>query len=233
MIEGPLGRREPTDWRHVERYPLNALPESERPTAVPSPVGVNWYAEFDRPVQSAKDRRWRVAASGRLSRIRGGHCVCFAPPYVTDLSSWWPFYDQGNEGACVGFGASRAMSLLNRRRYDARWLYRAAQHIDEWDSTPPEEGTSVRAGLDILRTVGHIRVRAHESYAPTLADGISANRWATSMDDWLAAIGRPGATEVPFLNSWGKSYPHIVWMPTEVVARLQREDGEFPIITDR
>ena len=29
----------------------------------------------------------------------------------------------GPEGACVGFGCSRMMSLLNRKRYDARWLW--------------------------------------------------------------------------------------------------------------
>lgn len=231
MTDGPLGRRPPTDFIHVERYPLTALPASERPTNVPSAVGVNWYAEFDHPIKGV-DGRWRVARSGRLTRIRGGHCVCFQPAGVNDPTSWHKFYDQGHEGACVGFGLSRAQSLLNRQRYDARWLYKAAQHIDEWDDTPPGEGTSVRAGLDILRTAGHRRVYGQRTAEPNLVEGIAANRWATSMDDWLTALGRSGADEVPFLNSWGRSYPHTVWMPTSVVERLMREDGEFPIITD-
>lgn len=230
--EHALGRRPPTDWVHVERYPLTALPEAERPTGVPSPVGVNWYAEFDRPVQG-RDRRWRVAADGRLTRVRGGHCVVFAPPNLKDLPAWWKFYDQGSEGACVGFGISRGMSLLNRRRYNARWLYRQAQLIDEWSDTPPGEGTSVRAGLDILRDIGHIRVLGNKPGAPDSAEGIAANRWADNLDDWLVALGRSGADEVPFLNSWGKSYPRIVWMPTSVVDRLRRQDGEFAIVTDR
>ena len=232
FLEGVLGRREPTDFSHVDKYPLRALPERERPTNVPSPVGINWYAEFDRPVQGL-DSRYRVAQDGRLTRIRGGHCVCFMPSRVVDPPTWWLYYDQGQEGACVGFGESRAMSLLNRKRYDARWLYHQAQLIDEWADTPPEEGTSVRAGLDILRTIGHVKVRKHQTYKPNQLDGIAANRWATDIDDWLAAIGRPGANEVPFLNSWGKSYPHITWMPTSVLERLMREDGEFPIIVDR
>jgi hypothetical protein len=48
------------------------------------------------------------------------------------------------------------MSLLNRKRYDAGWLYHEAQRIDEW---PGEDydGTSVRAGMDVLRTEGHRR----------------------------------------------------------------------------
>jgi len=125
------------------------------------------------------------------------------------------------------------MSLLNRKSYDARWLYHAAQEIDEWADTPPEEGTSVRAGLEILRTSGHRVMRAGFPHPPNPREGIAVYRWATSIDDWLAAIGRPGADEVPFLNSWGTTYSHITWMPTEVVERLLREDGEFPVITDK
>lgn len=232
-VTGELGRREPTDWEHVEKYPLTALPEVERPTGVPSPVGINWYAEFDNPVQG-KDRRWRVAQSGRLTRIRGGHCVVFPQARFSDPTNWWDFYNQGREGACVGFGESRAMSLMNRRRYDARWLYRKAQLIDEWSDTPPGEGTSVRAGLDVLRNVGHIRVYGKKPGTPNLAEGIAANRWADNIEDWLTALGRPGASEVPFLNSWGRGYPHIVYMPVDgVLERLMREDGEFAIITDR
>lgn len=230
---GFLGRRPPTDFSHIDKYPLRALPKDERPKDVPSPVGINWYAEFDRPVKG-RDRRWRVAQDGRLTRIRGGHCICFMPPRVVDPVDWWQFYDQGEEGACVGFGISRAMSLLNRHRYDARRLYRQAQLIDEWEDTPPEEGTSVRAGLDVARDFGLAPVRGKRTPVLDVAEGIAVNRWATDIDDWLAALGRPGADEVPYLNSWGRSgYPHIVWMPTSVSERLQREGGEFAIITDK
>src|SRR5215216_4461964 len=192
VTEGPLGRRIPTDFVHIDKYPLRALPVQERPTGVPSPVGVNWYPEFDNP-QKGQDGRWRVAEPSKRSRPRGGHCVCFAPWPFRDLLAWWLFYNQGREGACVGFGESRAMSLMNRKRYDGRWLYKQAQLIDEWWNTPPEEGTSVRAGLDMLRTVGHVRVRGGRlNSTPDSVEGIAANRWATSVDDWLAALGRDG-----------------------------------------
>lgn len=233
MTEGSLGRREPTDWEHVDKYPLRALPQGERPKDVPSAIGINWYPEFDRPFKG-RDRRWRVAVPSRTSRIRGGHCICVKPPRVIDPTEWWIFYNQGEEGACVGFGESRMQSLMNRRRYNAHWLYKWAQDHDEWTDTPPQEGTSVRAGLDGLRTVGHVRAGARQSGEPDAAQGIATNRWATDIDDWLAAIGWAGAEEVPFLNSWGKSYPHIVWMPVSGgLDRLMREDGEFSIITDR
>ena len=232
MTEGPLGRRPPTDFFHIDKYPLRALSEAERPKGVPSAIGVNWYPEFDRPVKG-RDGRWRVAHPASGSRPRGGHCVVVKPPKLNDPITWQIFYNQGNEGACVGFGESRMMSLLNRRRYAARWLYRAAQNIDEWPETPPEEGTSVRAGLDILRTAGHRRVHRGEIGEPKPAEGIAANRWATSIEDWQRAIGWEGKEEAPFLNSWGLSYPHIVYMQIRTYDRLRREDGEFSIITDK
>jgi len=232
VIELPLGRRAPADWRHVDRYPLTALRTPDRPVGVPSAVGVNWYVEFDRPTRGS-DGRYRVAGDGRLTRVRGGHCVCFVPSPILDHPRWWEFYDQGHEGACVGFGTSRMMSIINRRRYDARWLYREAQLVDEWHDTPPGEGTSVRAGLDVLRVVGHRRVRGVRSGPIDPQAGIAANRWATSLQDWLVALSHPDAIEVPFTNSWGRGYPRHVWMPVTLVERLLREDGEFAVVTDR
>lgn len=228
---GELGRRVPTDWRHVERYPLRALAVEDRPRNVPVPIGVNWYQSFDLPVHGS-DRRFRVGL-GDLGRVRGGHCVCLLPRRLVDTQEWWRYYNQLSEGACVGAGCSRAMSLLNRRRYDFRWLYRAAQSIDEWDDTPPQEGTSVRAGLEILRTVGHSAIVGRNVASPHLAQGISAYRWARDVQEVLDVLDRPNALEVPFLNSWGHEYPHVTWMPTVVLERLLHEDGELPVITDR
>ncbi len=60
--------------------------------------------------------------------------------------------DQGREGACVGFGWTAWFNCKPTGFYRqkdnayAREVYRDAQLIDEWEDTPPEEGTSVRAG---------------------------------------------------------------------------------------
>ncbi len=91
-------------------------------------------------------------------------------------------YDQGSEGACIGFALSWAMSILNRRFYDAPSLYREAQRIDEW---PGEDydGTSVRAGCDVLRDKGHKLMHRHShthNWEPE--HGIVENRWAFSVD---------------------------------------------------
>lgn len=226
-MAGPLGRREPTDWEHVERYPLRAL--AETPTRVPVVIGVNWYTAMDAPAE--RNGRWWLDEARDLGTVRGGHCVCLRPYGVTDAAGWWDFYDQGQEGACVGFGWSRAMSLLNRKRYAAEWLYHQAQLADEWASTPPEEGTSVRAGGDVLRSAGHM---VAGQLAPAAGEGISAFRWATTADEIVAALGFPAsATHVPLLNSWGRGYPRTTWTSVELLARLLHEEGEFAVPTDR
>src|SRR5688572_17952856 len=128
-MEGALGRRPPSDWTHVDKYPLTARTAPAKPS--PVVIGVNWYAEFDKPQKDANGHFW-IARDARLTKIRGGHCVCLKPKGHSDPDAWWDFYNQGTEGACVGFGISRLASQLNRKLYDGFWLYHEAQKIDEW-----------------------------------------------------------------------------------------------------
>jgi hypothetical protein len=164
--------------------------------------------------------------------VRGGHCVCLKPKGSNDPDAWWDFYNQGEEGACVGFGISRLASQLNRKTYDGFWLYHEAQKVDEW---PGEDydGTSVRAGLDILRKRGHCVVKDGKTALEALGEGIKANRWARSVDDVLTTLGYDGLDYVDVLNSWGRSYPHLTRMPATVLERLWKEDGEVGLVTDR
>jgi hypothetical protein len=229
-MPGPLGRRPPSDWQHVDRFPLTLSTAPKKPT--PVVIGVNWYVEFDDPEQDAQGHYW-IARDAKLSKVRGGHCVCLKPRGTADPDLWWDFYNQGQEGACVGFGCSRMMSQLNRKTYDGFWLYHEAQKVDEW---PGEDydGTSVRAALDILRKVGHCVKNGTDPTAPAvLGEGIAANRWARSIDDVLSVLGYDGLDYVDVLNSWGRGYPHLTRMPATVLERLWKEDGEVGIVTDR
>lgn len=230
MITSGLGRRPPSDWRHVERY------------------------GFASPVPSQAER------------------ILLPPDYRVH-------YDQGVEGACVGFAGSWMMSILNRRRYDPWWLYEMAQEVDEWPGTD-YEGTSIRAGFDVLRDAGHRRIYRGVIKPPDVTDGIAENRWATTVDDVRAAIsgGSPvvlgvnwystfstpvmrssrwwigenldwgsvrgghavcahGVSDrlqaICFVNSWGRDYPGRVWLSYETLARLMGEDGEVGLVTDR
>jgi hypothetical protein len=237
-VAGPLGLLMPTDDRHRVKYPLTALPTATVPLRVPVVLGTFWYSSFDRPLYDDKTRRWWVGR-GDLGRIRGGHAYCAVPRHDRDHSSWWTFYDQGYEGACVGFAASRMMTLLNRKRYAARWLWDRSKEIDEWSDTNPGDsnGTSVRAAMDVLRTRGHRQWVGNQVKGESLEHGIAANRWATTVDEVLLCLGDAAhwlkVGGIPFRNSWGRDYPHTTYMPLDVLARLLREDGEATVIVDR
>ncbi|HEY7595791.1 MAG TPA: hypothetical protein VH969_21770 [Actinophytocola sp.] len=245
-----LGRLVPDDWRHVERYPITALAESERPSRTPVVIGVNWYREMDDPERDPKSGEYFIVRGGArsLTTVRGGHCVCLEPGGEPDRVAWQEFYDQGKEGACVGFGWSRCMTILNDgQRYAARWLWDRAKDTDEWPETNPgdNDGTSVRAAGEVLVKSGHVDWRdsyanddhvARASYKADVADGIRVFRWARSVEQVHHALGNPRADKlgaVPILNSWGEGYPHRVWLPDDVLERLIEEDGEIAIPTDR
>jgi len=130
------------------------------------------------------------------------------------------FYDQGDEGACVGFGESILMSILNRKKYEARWLYNEARLIDEWPDTPPADGTSLRAGFDILRTKGHARYYAGRSRAAEMDEGIvDVNRWLTSVDQIRTAISE-GFAVVLGVN-WYNGFYHPVAKATGLRGRAE------------
>lgn len=122
-------------------------------------------------------------------------------------SRYQVFYDQGQEGACVGFGESLLMSLYNRRLYDAFWLYRQAQDIDEYNDTPPAGGTSLSAGFDVLRTKGHRRIYNAKSMPAMIEHGIVAvNRWVQTVDEGRTSIaeGHPMADGIAWFNEFYK-----------------------------
>jgi len=245
-----LGRFIPDDWGHVDNYPLTALSVEERPTHVPVVLGVNWYSEFDNPAVDEQTGEHFVAKGGAssLTQIRGGHCVCLEPGGEPDTEERWDFYDQGSEGACVGFGWSRCMSILNEGNlYTARWLWDRSKELDQWPETEPGDnnGTSVRSAGDVLQDSGHVGWQDEHSdddhtgratYGADQGAGIQHFRWAQSVDEVHQALGNDRADElgaVPFLNSWGRDYPHRTWMPDDVLERLMQEDGEIAVPTDR
>lgn len=246
-----LGRREPTDFKHVDKYP---------------------YAAVAPATATVVEK-------------------------VLTLPSWHWSHDQGSEGACVGFGSSMMMAVINTAerklakvkpiaiRYDAWWLWDSAKAVDEWPDTNPGDsnGTSVRAACDVLRVSGHVKVLNSSDTRsadpkPDAASGISANRWATTVDEMRTAIagGFPVAIGVNWYtnfdtpvkkgadywvgqsdlgsirgghcvcvygasdkrqafrvkNSWGKSYP-LIWLPYSSMSRLLSETGEAALVTDR
>jgi hypothetical protein len=247
-MAGALGARLPVDKPYADSYPLSALPVATIPR-VPVTIGINWYTNFDSPVirMFGTVTRYFIGQTTKLGTVRGGHCVCVKSGNYTDTLGWWDFYDQGAEGACVGFGSSRMMSLLNRKRYDARWLWDEAKGVDPWPDTNPgdDNGSSVDAAMQVLRARGHVAWSStyagrdytqRDTETPAAGEGVASYRWATTVDDVRAVLQSPLNDQlqaVPFLNSWGRSYPHITWMPYVVLQRLLTENGEVALVIDR
>lgn len=248
-VAQPLGRIAPPDDAHVRKYPLRALlGTADAPKHVPVAIGVNWYSSFYEP--TFRNRNWWLpdSSSASLGAVRGGHCVCLEPYPDHDLNpagaqdpaSWWYYYDQGEEGSCVGHGVARVQSLLNRKRYDAVWLYREAQKIDGLPL--PHQGTFVHSACEVMRAQGLKPARGETTTAlswssatPIAGEGITAYRWATSVEDIATVLGLPPSREYfTVLNSWGRyGYPHRTKLPFATLQRLLDESGEAMVVTDR
>ena len=103
----------------------------------------------------------------------------------------------------------------------------------------------MRAAGDVLVKLGHVvwspddaddDATERDKYKPDASQGISAYRWAQTVDEVHGVLGNEKADQlgaVPVLNSWGDDYPERVWMPDDVLDRLMKEQGEIAIPTDR
>lgn len=136
---------------------------------------------------------------------------------ICTLPWWHHSHDQGNTGSCVGHGCAFERAVVNTRqdvlgklplptrRYNPLQVWNDAKAIDEWSDTNPgdDNGTSVHAGYDVLRTKGIQRVKTMKldesdvpyptwpksgPYPVDSEAGVAANRWATSIDEMRTAI---------------------------------------------
>ncbi len=230
-----LGRNIPDNWDHITAKPLEGI-ELVKPT--PVPIGVNWYTSFDEPVQ-LHDGSWHLPDASRenLGTVRGGHCFCLVQMGGVKLLNrpWQVFYNQGQEGACEGFGHAKAQTLEKGVTFDPWFLYDQARMIE--GTYPEGEGATNHGVVRVLEGQGapeqlneHVATRG----APDgPAAKVAAVRWTISVDEVLRALGRPNAHAVPFSNSWGTEYPMVVWMPVPTLDRLLKEEGEADCVTDR
>jgi hypothetical protein len=168
--------------------------------------------------------------------MRGGHCFALEPMGAEkrNKEALRVFYNQGETGTCVGFGNSRAMSILHGyQTLDAYWLYREARKAEGNESE--EEGSTVRAAAEVLTGQGLCSqvgtVCSERGIDSSVNPGYGAKGvyWSVDAEEVLRALGRPGAQAVPFCNSWGDEYPDEVWMPVATLAQLLSEEGEAAV----
>jgi hypothetical protein len=167
------------------------------------------------------------------------------------LPSWHWTHDQGAEGSCVGHGSALERAITNSaqnkaagmkqygRRYNPLHLWNEAKKIDEWPDTNPgdENGTSVRAAYDVLRTIGPERCQMrmtggkpdpYNVKAPLLADGVAKNRWAETVDEMRTAItlGLPVVIGVDWYGAFDEpTKKGIEWWLPEAAAKLGKLRG--------
>lgn len=230
----PLGRLKPANWDH-----MRAMPLSEVTLAAPTPVviGTNWYTGFDTPRQ-LHDGSWHLPDASRedIGTVRGGHCTCLVPMGGVQLitPAWWRFYNQGQEGACEGFGHAKAQTIEKGVTFDPWYLYDQARELD--GTYPNGEGTTNLSICKVLEAKGAPEQTDEEVATRGAQDGtavqVAAVRWTIDVDEVLSALGRPNAHAVPLSNSWGEDYPIVVWMPVPTLDRLLKEEGEADVVTD-
>lgn len=130
--------------------------------------------------------------------------------------------DQGEEGACVGFAWSWAMSIMTRKLFEPFWLYHEAQLVDPWEGED-YSGTSVDAGGAVLLDKGHRKVRRPRVVAevgePDVRWGVQRYYWCRTVDEVRAAIraGFPVVLGVDWYTGFDRpeTRPNGFWLPEE------------------
>jgi Papain family cysteine protease len=108
-----------------------------------------------------------------IEQAEEANLVAAAPPVpaTKDLrADWWKIGDQGSTGSCVGWASAdsvarwhlvRAGRIARTDFLSPRFVWMAAKETDQFTTRPTtfveEEGTSLKAALDIARKYGLIR----------------------------------------------------------------------------
>lgn len=150
----PLGRREAVDERD-NKFPMALV----LPTSLEGVTSKYWYA-------------YRAYCNQT-----GDTCVANAwTHFLTDSPRTHRIYDldagRPNWGINLQLALRGYVSNQSSEAGWRGWLYDQAQNIDEWDDTPPEGGTSVRAAAKILQALG----------------AITSYHWANSVGDIANAV---------------------------------------------
>jgi hypothetical protein len=200
-----------------------------------------WNLRFHLPVREAMNYRCSVDAGGAWRRVKGIEVEEWAG-YVYNC------HVEGDESYvaegvgvhnCVGHGCAMERAITNStqnkvllalrfytRRYDPLDIWNEAKLVDEFPETQPgdDNGTTVRAGYDILRDRGPRRIalngiklndsgdpvvdEQHER-APDIGEGVIRTRWATTVDEIRTAIadGIPVVIGVDWFSNFDDPLP--------------------------
>ena len=159
-----------------------------------------------------------------------------AGPKRTPVSKAWkagPVLDQGATSECVGHGCKLLLTskpIVWPTTFSASEIYKEARLNDEFDDKATE-GTSVRAGLEVLKVHGHIDAYYWASDVEQVAEYILTRGPVIVGTDWLEGMNTVDAKGfaratgrntgghcyvghrcnfkeewIGWQNSWGKGY---------------------------
>lgn len=129
-----------------------------------TPSGVHGNSPILNCIKSkATELDWTIEAAAAA-----GHTPTQRIPPALDLRArWWTVNHQGDSGSCVGWAVAdsvlrwhmvKSRKLTTKERLSVRFIWMAAKETDVYRSYPSsfieEEGTSLKAGLDIARKYG-------------------------------------------------------------------------------
>jgi hypothetical protein len=254
--ERPLGRREPTDFEHVAKYPFGAVAPAtvatvERTLALPS---WHWTHDQGREGSCVGHGTTMERAIVNIAQARAAGVKPFTRRY-NPLHVWneaklideWPDTNPGDSnGTSVraaydvlrvqGAMRVRSMKLVDGNPQPVGGkLADVAEGVltNRWATTVDEVRTALSQGLAVA-----IGVNWYGNFDTPVQKG---SEWWIGEGDFLSLRGGHctvlyGASDkrqaFRMKNSWGRSYP-LVWMPYGALGRLLAEDGEVALVTDR
>lgn len=254
----PLGRLEPTDFEHVDKYPYALVAPATVAVAERALILPGWLASHDQGNEGScvghglvLERSITNAAQKRLFGY---------PPFsrYDPIAVWngaktideWPETNPGDDNGTslragyrwasdTGLQPVSSMQLVggvptpvNAKAVDQIWgvaAYRWATTVDE-ARTAIANGIPVTIGVNWYTSFDHPYRKSRSFWLPDAAKvPIGSVRGGHCI--CLAGVSDKRQA-FRLLNSWGRDYP-AVWLPYPTLQRLIAENGEVALVTDR
>lgn len=137
---------------------------------------------------------WKPNFDPRSIPFRVSRMDCYARG-KTRTNIIWPqnlWLDQGQEGACTGFGSAHVLASTPVVQPDitealARYVYYMARRWDEWEGED-YEGSSVNGAMKALREMGRIKAWRWVYAISELNHALSWHGAVVAGTDWYSAM---------------------------------------------
>jgi hypothetical protein len=244
-----LDRRIPSDWRHVERYRLRlgALSTPHPPAAFEKILDIPRQYRF--AYDQGEDgqcvgfsQSWLMSI---LNRKRYDASRLYHEAQIAD--EWSDTPPAGGTSLRAGFDVLRTKGHWQVYAGESR----ASQLVhgiveNRWATTVDEVRSAIYNNIPVNLGINWYRQFSAPENVPRHGDKITSKRREYYIGPWhihwgsvdgghaITCVGVSDQREAFALcNTWGMSYPFLVWLPYRAFERLLSEQGEAGIVTDR